>query len=83
MCFRPRLKTNLLRIVTTAVRNASSRLLVRSNRQSERPEISGLPGDRKQASEISGCRRIELARLLAYEYDDLRAFISNPSQPTP
>src|SRR6266498_2860501 len=60
MCFPPRLRTNLLTIVTTAVRNAGSRLLVRSNRQSERPEINGC-GRRKQAREIFGCRRIELA----------------------
>src|SRR5215475_3524183 len=47
MCFRPRWRTNLLTIVITAVRTASARLLVRSNRQSERPEISGLRGSKK------------------------------------
>src|SRR4029434_3017067 len=46
MCFPPRLRTNLLTIVTTAVRNTSNRLLVRSNRQSERPEINGLRGSK-------------------------------------
>src|SRR4030095_8135747 len=46
MCFRPRLRTNVLGIVPTAVRNASNRLLVRSNRQSERPEINGLRGSK-------------------------------------
>ncbi len=44
MCFRPRFRTNLLRMVTMAVRNTRTRLLVRTNRQSERPEISGLRG---------------------------------------
>src|SRR6516162_9464126 len=46
-CFLPRLRTNLLRMVTIPVRNASTRLLVRSNRQSERPEISGLRGSKE------------------------------------
>src|SRR6266850_2343725 len=47
MCFRPRLRTNLLTIVTMAIRNVRTRLLVRSNRQSERPEINGLRGSKE------------------------------------
>src|SRR5215475_8137013 len=62
MCFRHRWRTNLLTIVSAAVRNTRARLLVRSNRQSERPEISGLRGSKK-GRQIFGCRRRELARL--------------------
>src|ERR687891_814467 len=50
ICFWPRLRANLLAMVTTAVRNASNGLLVRSSKQSESPEIRALRGSNGEAA---------------------------------
>src|SRR5215510_135592 len=82
MCFRPRRKTNLLTIVTIAIRTASARLLVRSNRQSERPEISGLRGS-KNGRQDNRVQAYCVSKTVPNETTICGHSISNPSQPTP
>src|ERR1043166_157135 len=82
MCLRSSLNKNLLVMVITAVRNAKRRVLVRSKRQRENPEMSALRGSKELRPNI----RVHAHwtnKTVESKTTSCGQPMSNSSQPTP